>query len=143
MTRNPPSLSILGCRGIPARHGGFETFAEGLALYLSAKGWRVTVYCQADGKRGTNENEWRGIRLIEIGVRQSGPLGTVLFDLFSTLHAVREGGPVLTLGYNTSPFFLLYRLRGVANVVNMDGLEWKRSKWSWWQRAWLLCCERI
>ena len=39
------TLRILGTRGIPAAHGGFETFAEHLALYLVNKGWRVIVYC--------------------------------------------------------------------------------------------------
>ena len=42
-------LRILGTRGVPAAHGGFETFAEQLALYLVDKGWRVVVYCQDDG----------------------------------------------------------------------------------------------
>ncbi|UCE08738.1 MAG: DUF1972 domain-containing protein, partial [bacterium] len=42
-------LAILGTRGIPASHGGFETFAEHLALYLASKGWAVTVYCQKQG----------------------------------------------------------------------------------------------
>src|SRR5262249_37182099 len=31
-----PSLAVLGCRGIPARYGGFETFAEELATRLAA-----------------------------------------------------------------------------------------------------------
>lgn len=42
-------IRILGTRGVPAAHGGFETFAEHLALYLVAQGWRVVVYCQEDG----------------------------------------------------------------------------------------------
>ena len=33
-------LIINGIRGIPAAHGGFETFAEYLALYLVKKGWK-------------------------------------------------------------------------------------------------------
>ena len=36
-------LRILGIRGIPAAHGGFETIAEHLALYLEKRGWEVTV----------------------------------------------------------------------------------------------------
>ncbi|MEE4465772.1 DUF1972 domain-containing protein, partial [Azotobacter chroococcum] len=39
-------LNILGIRGVPAQHGGFESFAEKLALYLVGQGWQVTVYCQ-------------------------------------------------------------------------------------------------
>jgi len=38
-------LAILGTRGIPAQHDGFETFAERLALHLVSNGWAVTVYC--------------------------------------------------------------------------------------------------
>ena len=38
-----PCLRILGCRGVPATHGGFETFAERLALHLVAQDWRVVV----------------------------------------------------------------------------------------------------
>ena len=37
------ALRILGTRGIPARHGGFETFAEKLALHLVSRGWDVTA----------------------------------------------------------------------------------------------------
>ena len=42
-------ILILGTRGVPAAHGGFETFAERYALYLVERGWRVSVYCQEDG----------------------------------------------------------------------------------------------
>ena len=42
------NISILGIRGIPAHHGGFETFAEKLALYLVNNKWDVTVFCQED-----------------------------------------------------------------------------------------------
>ena len=50
MAKNSPrTLRILGTRGVPAAHGGFETFAEYLSLYLVAQGWRVVVYCQDDG----------------------------------------------------------------------------------------------
>jgi hypothetical protein len=38
-------IRILGTRGVPAAHGGFETFAEHLALHLVRRGWQVTVYC--------------------------------------------------------------------------------------------------
>ena len=44
------SIRILGTRGIPAQHGGFETFAQQLALYLVNSGWEVIVYCQSRGE---------------------------------------------------------------------------------------------
>ena len=44
-------LFILGTRGVPAKHGGFETFAEKLCLYLINRGWKITVYCQNYSKK--------------------------------------------------------------------------------------------
>ena len=41
-------IAILGTRGIPARYGGFETFAEKLTEGLTAHGIDVTVYCEAN-----------------------------------------------------------------------------------------------
>jgi uncharacterized protein DUF1972 len=39
-------LAILGTQGIPARYGGYETFAEELAVRLVDTGdFEVTVYC--------------------------------------------------------------------------------------------------
>jgi len=37
-------LAILGIRGIPAKYGGFETFAEELAVRLVQYGVDVTVF---------------------------------------------------------------------------------------------------
>jgi len=34
-------FAILGTRGIPARYGGFETFAEELSTRLAARGHRI------------------------------------------------------------------------------------------------------
>jgi len=63
-------------------------------------------------------------------VMQSGAKGTIVFDWKSTLHAASEPGLVLTLGYNTAVFCVAYRLKGIANLINMDGIEWRRQKWS-------------
>jgi glycosyltransferase involved in cell wall biosynthesis len=60
-----------------------------------------------------------------------------VFDWAATWHSFFEDGVILTLGYNTGVFNLLYRVRHIANAMNMDGIEWKRQKWSRVQRGWL------
>jgi len=137
------TLRILGTRGVPARHGGFETFAEHLALYLTRRGWNVIVYCQDEGEGKLYEDEWRDIRLIRVPIKNKGALGTILFDWKTTLHTARHPGGILTLGYNTAIFCVLYRLLKLRNVINMDGLEWQREKWSLAARLWLYINERI
>ena len=83
-------VRILGTRGIPARHGGFETFVEHLSRYLTKQGWKVIVYCQEVGAEGIYENQWNGIRLIHVPVEQSGAKGTIVFDWKSTVHAAKS-----------------------------------------------------
>ena len=127
---------ILGTRGIPARHGGFETFAEDLAIFLTARGHRVTVYCQSEVKSQIHEDEWNNVRRIHIYGRP-GALGTIWFDLAAVRNSLDRPGVLLTLGYNTAVFSVLYALLNRTSLMNMDGLEWKREKWSRWQRMWL------
>lgn len=136
-------IRILGTRGIPAGHGGFESFAEELAPYLVDAGWRVTVYCQAPANARWEETVWRGVRLVHLPIALRGALGTMRFDWQSTRHALRESGIALVLGYNTAVISSLFRIRGVPLVMNMDGLEWKRGKWGFGARLWLYCNEWI
>ncbi|MBU0943570.1 MAG: DUF1972 domain-containing protein [Proteobacteria bacterium] len=137
------TLHILGTRGIPAQHGGFETFTEHFAVYLQKKNWQVTVYCQEEGDGKIYEDKWCGIHRVHIPVTQQGAKGTIVFDWRSTLHAVKRKIPVLTLGYNTAIFCALYRLKGIKNVINMDGVEWRRGKWNHLERAWLYINEKL
>lgn len=131
-------VSILGIRGIPARHGGFETFAEQLSIYLERQGWLVSVYCQEDGKGKVSIESWRGIELVHVPVGARGAAGTILFDLRSFWHAFRRGSRNwLVLGYGTGGLAILARLLGVRQVTNMDGFEWKREKWSIGAKVWL------
>lgn len=137
------SIRILGTRGVPAAHGGFETFAEYLALYLVQLGWRVTVYCQQDKAGPVYEDDWEGVHRVHIPVTQQGPLGTIIFDWKSTVHASGKKDLILTLGYNTALFSVLYRVKGLTNLINMDGIEWKRAKWSRPIKAWFWLNERL
>ncbi|MFG6443430.1 DUF1972 domain-containing protein [Roseateles sp. LKC17W] len=143
MTTTPKTLRILGTRGIPAAHGGFETFAERLALYLAAKGWRVIVYCQEEGEGATFQDEWRGVERVRIPVKGDGAASTIVFDWKATAHAAAHRDLCLTLGYNTAVFCALLRLRGVTNVINMDGIEWARAKWGKVAKTWFWLNERL
>ena len=137
-------VRIVGIRGIPAAHGGFETFAERLAPYLVKNGWRVVVYCQEDGRGKIWSDTWQGIERVHIPIRLRGALGTILFDLLTVLHILRhDRGLCLTLGYNTAFLSAFLRLAGVSNVINMDGIEWARAKWGRFAKLWFWLNERL
>jgi glycosyltransferase involved in cell wall biosynthesis len=126
---------ILGTRGIPSQHGGFETFAQDFALFLRSRNHDVTVYCQAEEGEKLREDTWKGIRRVLIPAKRNW-LGTIVFDWKTVCHALGQNGVALTLGYNTGALNLLYRLSNKFNVMNMDGIEWKRDKWSQPARLW-------
>jgi glycosyltransferase involved in cell wall biosynthesis len=139
-------LAILGTRGIPAQHGGFETFAERLALYLVQRQWEVTVYCQgpaADDRTRTNDM-WQGVRRITLPAKRDSASGSMAFD-FACVRDVATHRPtlVLTLGYNHALFCAWLRLSGVRNLINMDELERRQEKWRWYERIWLRLNERV
>lgn len=137
MTDRRRSIYILGTRGVPAAHGGFETFAHRFALHMVSRGWDVTVYCQSDsGSPGPHIDVWEGVRRVTFSA-DSGALGTVRFDWACVRHAMKERGVMLVLGYNTAVFSALLRLTGNPLLTNMDGIEWKRAKWPWHGRMWL------
>ncbi|MCO5791490.1 MAG: DUF1972 domain-containing protein [Blastomonas sp.] len=140
------SVNILGCRGVPAAHGGFETFAARLAPYLVQHGWDVTVYCQDDVQPGADmgfyDDEWQGVRRRHIPIARTGPVGTISFDLKATRDVLSRPGVDLVLGYNTAVFAALNRIKRRKVVMNMDGIEWKRAKWSAAAKAWFYLNER-
>lgn len=146
MSVGQPRVLILGTRGIPAAHGGFETFAEKLALFLVARGWRVTVYCQSDVGAVTERfatDTWHGVERVHVRVARVGAAGTIAFDWHSIRHAAAQDGVCLVLGYNTAVLLAMLRVHSKKILINMDGIEWRRPKWSRPVRAWFYLNEWI
>jgi glycosyltransferase involved in cell wall biosynthesis len=134
----PPKhgVAILGTRGIPANYGGFETFAERLALYLVGQGIPVTVYCRRH--HATEGHEWRGVKLVTLPTIATKYLDTVVHTFLSVGHLVfrtRIRDVVLCNAAN-APALPLLRVSGRRVVMNVDGLEWRRGKWGIVGRAW-------
>jgi glycosyltransferase involved in cell wall biosynthesis len=136
---SPRRIAILGSRGIPARYGGFETFAEELAVGLVERGAEVTVFCERSNGTPAREpaREHRGVRLVHVPAPRLGPLRTILFDLGCLWRARKGFDVVYMLGYGSALFCGLPRRSGSEVWINMDGLEWRRRKWGRLARAWL------
>ncbi|MCB8840778.1 DUF1972 domain-containing protein [Aurantimonas sp. VKM B-3413] len=141
-----PSILILGTRGVPAAHGGFETFAERLSLHLRDQGWNVGVYCQEEVdevETRVESQSWNGIERIVVKVAARGPLATVLFDWYCVRDAARRNAVCLVLGYNGAAFLPYLRLWRKRVITNMDGIEWRRAKWGPLVKTWFWVNEWI
>jgi glycosyltransferase involved in cell wall biosynthesis len=131
-------IAIAGTRGIPARYGGFETFAEELSTRLVARGHQVTVYCREAG----DLKEYRGVRRRYLPTIRHKYFDTVAHTFLSTLDLIRDPHDVALYCNGANAIFTpLARLAGVPVALNVDGLERLRKKWNILARAWYLLSE--
>lgn len=133
------TIAVLGSRGIPARYGGFETFAERLAVGLSERGYDVTVFCE--GEDTNSPPLFGGVKLSYVSAPAWGPFRTLIFDLRCLWRARRDYDIVYMLGYGAAPFCVIPRLWGNEVWINPDGLEWARAKWGFVARTYFKCME--
>jgi len=137
-------IAILGSRGIPNAYGGFEEFAEHLSVGLVELGMEVWVYCSHT--HPYRQAEYRGVHLIHCKDPEEklGSAGQFLYDLSCILDSRKRGfDAILQLGYTSSSIWHRFLPRGVCIITNMDGLEWKRSKYSALVRRFLKYAEGL
>ncbi len=134
-------FAILGTRGIPARYGGFETFAEELSTRLAARGHSITVYC----REKYSEPTYRGVRLKYLPTIRHKYFDTLAHTCFSTLHlaAVRGYDAVLYCNAANAVFTWIPRMLGMPVALNVDGLERHRKKWNALAKTWYRISERL
>ncbi|MCX2574022.1 DUF1972 domain-containing protein [Pedobacter sandarakinus] len=125
-------IGIIGTRGIPNHYGGFEQFAEYLSLGLVEKGHEVTVY--NSHKHPCQEDNWKGVKIVHCYDPEDkiGTAGQFVYDFNCILDSrKRTFDIILQLGYTSSSVWgwLLPRKKSVV-TTNVDGLEWKRTKFS-------------
>ena len=120
-------FAIVGTRGIPARYGGFETFAEELSTRLAQRGHQLTVYCRERHSEAT----YRGVRLKYLPAIRHKYFETVAHTCVSTLHMVgARQDAVLYCNAANAIFTWIPRVLGMPVALNVDGLERNRKKWN-------------
>lgn len=125
-----PSVAVLGTRGYPSYYGGFETAVRYLAPELVSMGWDVTVYGRPGGTRLGAEADPRVKARTTRGL-ETRNLSTLSYGFTSAMDAARRR-PDVALVMNVANGYVLplLRARGIPTLVNVDGLEWERDKWS-------------
>lgn len=130
-------FAIVGTRGIPARYGGFETFAEELSTRLVARKHQVTVYC-----REPTTTEYRGVQLEYLPTIRHKYFDTIVHTFLSTLHLLTtHQDAVLYCNAANAMFTWMPRLLGMPVALNVDGLERHRKKWNRAAKAWYRASE--
>jgi glycosyltransferase involved in cell wall biosynthesis len=137
-------IAIIGTRGIPNHYGGFEQCAEYLSAGLVKKGYEVAVYNSHN--HPYQEKEWNGVEIRHCYDPEfnMGTAGQFLYDL-NCIKDVRKGNfdVILQLGYTSSSVWGWLLPKSAVVTTNMDGMEWKRAKYSPKVRAFLRVAERL
>jgi len=137
-------IGILGTRGIPNHYGGFEQFAEHLSVGLLQKGHDVAVYNSS--LHPFRAKEWNGVQIIHCRdwENEIGTAGQFIYDLNCINDArKRDFDVLLHLGYTSDSVWHRRWPKKAVNIVNMDGLEWQRSKYNRPTRRFLRWAESL
>jgi glycosyltransferase involved in cell wall biosynthesis len=124
-------IGIIGTRGIPNQYGGFEQFAMFFSQFLVEQNHEVVVYNSSN--HDYTESKWNGVKIVSIydPEKTIGSSGQFIYDFLSILNARKQNFDVVfQLGYTSSSIWGFLFPKKAKLITNMDGLEWKRSKYS-------------
>ena len=129
-------IAICGTRGIPACYGGFETFAEELSTRLVRLGHQVAVYGRSH-VIDYPHSSYQGVDIRLLPAPRHKYLETPVHCAYSLIDVVRRGADVvLVCNAANSPFVWIPRLFRMPVIVNVDGIERLRQKWSLVGKLW-------
>jgi len=138
-------ISIVGSRGIPNKYGGFEQFAEYFSKFLANKNFNVTVYNTHEHK--VTNNTYKGVKIVNKWCPEKylGPIAHIVYDYLCLKDAINSKSDiVLALGYHSNALsYLILDCSKINIISNMDGMEWKRSKWNFLTKLFIKFTERI
>ena len=137
-------IAILGTRGVPNYYGGFEQFAEFFSVYLVEKGHEVYVYNSHN--HPFQEKTFHGVHIIHQNdpEHKLGTFGQFIYDYNCILDSrKRDFDIILQLGYTSNSVWFFLLPKKPIIITNMDGLEWKRTKYSKPVRQFLKFAERL
>ena len=124
-------IAILGTRGVPNHYGGFEQFADFFSVFLAEKGHEVYVYNSHN--HPYQEKTYKGVHILHQfdPEYKIGTAGQFIYDLNCILDSrKRNFDIILQLGYTSSSIWYFLLPKKPLIITNMDGLEWKRTKYS-------------
>jgi len=136
-------IALIGSRGIPARYSGFEQFYEQFAVRLAERGHKVTVYNRSHFIKDV-KNEYKGVRIVSLPSIPTKHLDTIVHTALSTFHALFcRYDVVYYCIVGNSPLVWLPRLVGAKTLINVDGEDWAREKWSGFAKTYQKWCEKV
>lgn len=122
-------VALIGIVGVPSAYGGFETLAENIIGDDHSPLIEYTVFCSS--KDCSDQiKEHKGAKLRYIALHANG-IQSIAYDIIAMIQSMRNYDLVLILGVSGSIFVPIYKILSRSKIViNIDGMEHERDKWS-------------
>lgn len=143
-------IAFVSTRGIPNNYGGFEQFAEYISVGLVARGHEVTVY--SPHYHPYQVKEYKGVRIKHIYSPEKwmgGSVGSFFYDYACLKDALKKEDfdIIYEAGYTSIiPAYIRFNVKDIKRPIfttNMDGLEYKRTKFNKWVQKFVFWEERM
>ena len=130
-------IAFVSTRGIPNNYGGFEQFAEYISVGLAERGHEVTVY--SPHYHPYQEKEYKGVHIKHIYSPEQwmgGSVGSFFYDYSCLKDALKKEDfdIIYEAGYTSIiPAYIRFNVKSIKRPIfttNMDGLEYKRTKFN-------------
>lgn len=120
-------VGIIGTNGLPGKYGGWDQLVNHLTLNLRER-FNFLVYTSSyNAEPGLTE--YNGAKLKVVRLKANG-IQSIVYDMISLFHACFHCDILFVCGTSGCIFLPFFRLFGKTIILNPDGLEWKRKKWS-------------
>lgn len=143
-------IAFVSTRGIPNNYGGFEQFAEYISVGLVERGHDVTVY--SPHYHPYKEDVYKGVKIKHIYSPEKwmgGSVGSFFYDYSCLKDALRKEDfdIIYEAGYTSIiPAYIRFNVKDIKRPIfttNMDGLEYKRTKFNKWVQKYVFWEERM
>ena len=138
-------IAFIGAVGVPNNYGGFEMFLESCAPEIALHVSKVYITCDKS-KYADRNTTWKNITRIFLPIKANGGL-SILHDLLAFFIVFFKVDAIVVLGVSGGVFFPLFRLFcsifGKQLIVNVDGVEWRRGKFSKGKKLFLFISDRF
>ena len=129
-TEKRSHLAFVGSVGVPNRYGGFEAFLEHCGPEIAKHVADVVVTCDASVYEDQH-SDFQGMKRIFVPIKANGG-SSIVHDALAFLKVFRKSSHIFFLGVSGGLWFPIFRLMcdlsGKKIIVNIDGVEWRRSK---------------
>ena len=143
-------IAFISTRGIPNNYGGFEQFAEYISVGLVRRGHEVVVY--SPHFHPYREPDYKGVRIKHIYSPEKwmgSSVGSFFYDFLSLRDALKKEkfDIIYEAGYTSIvPAYIWFNVKRIKYplfTTNMDGLEYKRTKFNKWVQKFVFWEERM